>query len=223
MSELELRAPKAAAEICRVLNEKNVDYAIGGALALAYWCEPRATIDVDITVYLPLDQPGQTIELLIELDCDFSHVKVTEQLREYGFCRATFRHTVVDFFLPTLSLYELAKERRRQVLMEGVTVFVWEPEVLCIFKMMFMRTQDFADIENCGRPSLKRSTQHGFASNSSTSSASATHGSRTGMKSFRELGDELRRSVWYTLTPAHQPDSPCLPVLLETACVVRFH
>lgn len=31
--------------------------------------------------------------------------------------------------------------------MEGVTVFVWEPEVLCIFKMMFMRTQDFADIE----------------------------------------------------------------------------
>lgn len=147
MSELELRAPKAAAAICKVLNEKNVDYAIGGALALAYWCEPRATIDVDITVYLPVDQPSQTVELLVELGCDFSHLKVTEQLREHGYCRATFRNTVVDFFLPTLSLYELAKDRRRQVLMEGVPVFVWEAEVLCIFKMMFMRTQDFADIE----------------------------------------------------------------------------
>lgn len=77
MSELELRAPKAAAAICRVWNEKHVDHAIGGALALAYWCEPRATIDVNITVYLPLDQPGQTIELLVELGCDFSHLKVT--------------------------------------------------------------------------------------------------------------------------------------------------
>ena len=46
-------AVEAAVEIGAKLAEREIDYAVGGALALACWtARPRATIDADINLFL---------------------------------------------------------------------------------------------------------------------------------------------------------------------------
>lgn len=45
------RAPEALARLCAALEAAGVDYAIGGALAVACWAAPRATKDVDLTLF----------------------------------------------------------------------------------------------------------------------------------------------------------------------------
>ena len=46
------------------LNEARIPYAIGGALALAYYAEPRVTIDIDLNVFVGVDRLD---ELLLAL------------------------------------------------------------------------------------------------------------------------------------------------------------
>lgn len=41
----------------------------------------------------------------------------------------------------------MARQRRREVPLAGGTVKVWDAETLCVFKMMFFRRKDLADVE----------------------------------------------------------------------------
>ena len=40
--------PKKVVSLARALEESELPYAFGGALALAYYAEPRATVDIDV-------------------------------------------------------------------------------------------------------------------------------------------------------------------------------
>ena len=44
-----------------------VPHAFGGALALAYYAEPRATIDIDLNVFVPADRFPEVAGPLLEL------------------------------------------------------------------------------------------------------------------------------------------------------------
>ena len=48
--------PDKVTAIHQALEKAKVPHAIGGALALAYYAEPRATIDVNINVFVHTDQ-----------------------------------------------------------------------------------------------------------------------------------------------------------------------
>ena len=37
----------------QTLEDNDIEYAIGGALALGYYATPRATVDVDINIFVP--------------------------------------------------------------------------------------------------------------------------------------------------------------------------
>jgi hypothetical protein len=84
---------------------------------------------------------------LQEIGCDFSSTEAAESLREHGFCRATFRGVRVDVFLPIVPFYEAARRRRQRVELGGRSVMVWDAESLAVFKMMFFRRKDLADVE----------------------------------------------------------------------------
>ena len=43
-------AAEAAGQLALALGRRGQDYAIGGAIALGYWSQPRGTIDVDLTL-----------------------------------------------------------------------------------------------------------------------------------------------------------------------------
>jgi hypothetical protein len=62
-------------------------------------------------------------------------------------------------FLPIVPFYEQARQRRKQVLVGDQPIMIWDAETLCVFKMMFFRRKDLADVEQIlrmGGPQLDR-------------------------------------------------------------------
>ena len=45
----------------------DLPHAFGGALALAYYAEPRATIDIDLNVFVPTDRFAEVAGPLVRL------------------------------------------------------------------------------------------------------------------------------------------------------------
>jgi len=140
-------AAAVAKQLAEQLDLREQTYALGGAIALGYWGVPRGTVDVDVTVFLPPERPSECIWLLQEIGCDFSPAEAAQSLREHGFCRVTLSGVRVDVFLPIVPFYEAARRRRQRVELGGRSVMVWDAESLAVFKMMFFRRKDLADVE----------------------------------------------------------------------------
>lgn len=140
-------AAAVAAQLADALQARSQEYALGGAIALGFWGIPRGTIDVDVTLFLEPNRTSDCIWLLQDLGCEFSTSSAAQSLREHGFCRVTFAGLDVDVFVPLVPFYEIARRRRRPVELAGRKVVVWDAESLSVFKMMFFRRKDLADVE----------------------------------------------------------------------------
>lgn len=134
-------------QLAAALEVRHVEYALGGAFALGFWAAPRGTLDVDITLYLAPDRPGECIWTLQEIGCTLSAQEASRFLTEHGFCRATCGEFRVDVFLPITPFYEAARQRRRRVDLDGQEVMIWDAETLAVFKMMFFRDKDTVDTQ----------------------------------------------------------------------------
>ena len=140
-------ATAVAASLAQKLEARGHEYAIGGAIALGFWGVPRGTIDVDLTLFLAAERPWECIWVLQEIGCEMSAVSAAESLRQHGFCRVKFGGLDVDIFVPLVPFYEIARRRRKRVELAGRPIQVWDAESLVVFKMMFFRRKDMADIE----------------------------------------------------------------------------
>lgn len=140
-------AADVAKRIAAKLADGGCEYAIGGAIALGYWAEPRGTLDVDFTLFIAPDKPGECVWLLQELGCEVSTPDALRSLNEHGFCRVSYSGLRVDVFLPTVPFYEDARKRRRLVDLGGQQIQIWDAETLAVFKMMFFRRKDIVDVE----------------------------------------------------------------------------
>jgi len=154
-----INAAAVARQLAAQLELRHQEYALGGAIALGYWGTPRGTVDVDVTIYLPPDRPSDCIWLLDDIGCKFSAAEPLESLREHGFCRVTYAGMRVDVFLPIVPFYEAARTRRKRLGLPDQLITVWDAESLTVFKMMFFRRKDLADVEQILRtqgPQLDR-------------------------------------------------------------------
>lgn len=152
-------SPTAVAlTLAEALESRGQDYAIGGALALGYWADPRGTMDVDLTLFVSADRPTECVSVLQGIGCHVSASDAVALLQEHGFCRATFAAVRVDVFVPTIPFYDTARARRRRVPLKHGHVMIWDPETLAVFKMMFFRRKDVTDLEQIlqRQPSLDR-------------------------------------------------------------------
>jgi hypothetical protein len=138
---------QAAQQIARALESRGCDYAIGGAIALGYWAQPRGTIDVDVTLFLPPQQPTQCVRLLQQIGCNLNATAAIQSFAEHGCAEVELDGCGIHVFLPTVSFYDLARQRRKQVPLGDQQVMIWDAETLCVFKMMFFRRKDIADVE----------------------------------------------------------------------------
>jgi len=149
-----------AKRLARALDERKTEYALGGAIALGFWAQPRGTMDVDLNLFMAKDKHSEVIWELQDIGCDVSATKAVASLREHGFCRATFASWRVDVFIPTIPFYEQAKARRKRVYLGDQQVTVLDAESLAVFKMMFFRPQDIVDLREILRiqgPAFDRS------------------------------------------------------------------
>ncbi len=147
MASEQLDAAAVARQLAVALDARRQPYALGGAIALGYWAAPRGTVDVDLTLFLEPDKPSACVWLLQDLGCQLTAAEATDSIREHGFCRVKYSGVRVDVFLPTIPFYAAARDRRRTVTLGEQPIQIWDAESLVVFKMMFFRRKDIADIE----------------------------------------------------------------------------
>lgn len=132
--------------IHEALDRGGVEHAFGGAIALAFWTEePRGTRDIDINVFVA---PEDCEAVLRRLPAGVSYDErtVATIIRD-GQVRLLWGETPVDLFFSSLPIHDQAARHRRMVVFEGEEIPILGPLELALFKAMFDRTRDWADIE----------------------------------------------------------------------------
>jgi hypothetical protein len=137
--------PEKVVAIHRQLVAAKIPHAIGGALALAYYAEPRATVDVDVNVFVPTNRWPQVRDALESLGVD---VEVDlAALERDGQVRLWWGRNAVDLFFSYDEFHEEMRRQARRVPFGEATLPILAPEHLAVCKAMFDRTKDWLDIE----------------------------------------------------------------------------
>jgi hypothetical protein len=128
------------------LDEAKLPHAIGGAIALGYCVqEPRGTRDVDINIFVSRARADDVFAALPEgITVTLANV---EQVQRDGQTRLMWDDMPVDIFLNVLPIHEEVAAGVRQVILADRSIPVLDCGALTIFKAMFDRTKDWADIE----------------------------------------------------------------------------
>lgn len=138
--------PEKIVAIHERLSRAKTPHAFGGALALAYYAEPRATIDIDLNVFVaPADfehVAGELAALGVQ-----ARRPVEAMVRREGQCRLWWGQTPVDLYFSYDALHEAMREALRREPFAGTTIPVLAPEHLVVCKALFNRPKDWLDIE----------------------------------------------------------------------------
>jgi hypothetical protein len=134
-------------ELHRALETAGIPHAFGGAIALAFWIRnPRGTDDVDVNVFVPAENCAPALAALpagVAVPDDAAEVIARD-----GQTRLWWDETPLDLFFNNVPLHDDAARHRREVpLTDEVTIPILGPVELAVFKAMFDRTQDWADLE----------------------------------------------------------------------------
>ena len=139
MSEPSL--PEKVVAIHDGLRAARIAHAFGGALALAYYAEPRATIDVDVNVFVPPSRQHAVATALDPLGV------VHEADERDGQCRWWWGRTPIDLFFAYDPIHDAMRDATRTVDFGDDTIAILAPEHLIVCKAVFDRPKDWLDIE----------------------------------------------------------------------------
>lgn len=138
----------ALLEICRTIHESGLPYAVVGGLATAVWGEPRATLDVDVTVWaeeseIPplLDQLKEQFTILVPDPSDFIAQTRVLPLQSTGKVR-------IDLIFGLLPFEEAATSRAVGVEVAGEQVRFCTAEDLILMKIVSERPRDLEDVRS---------------------------------------------------------------------------
>jgi len=127
------------------LDAAKVPHALGGALALAYYAEPRATIDVDLNVFVSTERWPAVRDALsplgVSVDTDLAALERDGQVRLW------WDRNPVDLFFSYDPFHEEMRRSTRRVPFAETTIPILAPEHLAVCKAMFNRPKDWIDIE----------------------------------------------------------------------------
>lgn len=124
----------------------SVPHAFGGALALAYYAEPRATIDIDLNVFVPVEDLDDVRSPLVDLGASFDDT-TAELVRRDGQARVMWDATPIDLFFAYDAFHDAAAKRRRTVPFAGERISILAAEHLIACKVVFNRAKDWVDID----------------------------------------------------------------------------
>ena len=138
--------PERIVAIHRALAKAGIPHAFGGAIALAYaTLDPRGTSDVDVNIFTPASEPERALAALP--DGIEQPPGTAETIAREGQIRLWWDETPIDLFFDYVPLHDEAARHRRRVPFEGEQIPILGPVELAVFKVMFDRTRDWADLE----------------------------------------------------------------------------
>ena len=123
----------------------DVPHAFGGALALAYHAEPRATRDIDCNVFVPATAADDVLGPLHALGADVDGAAALAQ--RDGQVRVMWDTTPVDLFFSYDAFHDAMEGAARTVPFADGTIRILSPEHLVVCKAVFDRSKDWSDIE----------------------------------------------------------------------------
>jgi hypothetical protein len=128
------------------LTAAELPHAFGGAIALAYCTEePRGTRDLDVNIFI---DPARAGEVFAALPAPIRTTAADiEAARREGQARVWWEDTPVDIFLDIHRFHEAVARSVREVPFMDRTIPVLGCTGLAVFKALFDRTKDWADIE----------------------------------------------------------------------------
>jgi hypothetical protein len=128
-----------------MLDSLGVPHQFGGALALAWYRNPRATTDIDVNLTVPPEAAAPVLGAFVILG-----VTVTEPDREViardGQARLDWGGSYLDVFFATLDFHRDMARKARLVRFGPVEIPILSPEHLIVCKAVFDRPKDWLDI-----------------------------------------------------------------------------
>jgi len=137
--------PDKVVAIHERLRAARIGHAFGGALALAYYAEPRATIDIDLNVFVAPDRHAAVHAAIAPLGVADAGDEAA--LERDGQCRWWWGRTPVDLFFAYDELHDAMRRAARTVPFGDTSIVVLSPEHLTVCKAVFDRPKDWLDIE----------------------------------------------------------------------------
>jgi hypothetical protein len=123
-------------------------HAFGGALALAYYAEPRGTIDVDVNVFVPFERAPEIVAGFGELG--FAPEQPPDQWLPIAGVRLVqaVGPAMLDLFFSLDERYDEIAGRIRRFPFgpSGVELPFLSGEDLAVFKLSFGRDKDWVDL-----------------------------------------------------------------------------
>jgi len=138
-------AAKIAA-VHEMLDSIRVPHQFGGAVALAWYRSPRATIDVDLNITAAPADAEPILGALAHLGVEVSRANHAAIKRD-GQARLDWEGSYLDLFFATLELHREMAVKARTVTFGPVEIPILSPEHLIVCKAVFSRPKDWVDIE----------------------------------------------------------------------------
>jgi hypothetical protein len=138
--------PEKVEAIHRSLNAARVSHAFGGAIALAYYGEPRTTIDIDVNVFVPTTRWNEIGDALARLGIETRAVDAVALARDSR-VQILWDRNLVDIFFSCDPLHEEMRGATRRVPFGESMLPIVAPEHLAVRKAVIDRTKDWLDIE----------------------------------------------------------------------------
>lgn len=129
-----------------MLDSLRVPHQFGGAIALAWYRNPRATTDIDVNVTLAPEQAEPVLGALSHLGVAVSAEDRVLIARD-GQARLNWDGYYLDVFFATLDLHHEMAASARRVEFAGLPIPILSPEHLIVCKAVFDRPKDWVDIE----------------------------------------------------------------------------
>lgn len=147
VTQLPEDAVAASVHVTRPLEAAGIGYAIGGAVAYGYWGVPRATVDVDLNLFVDDAQLGAAIDRLCEGGAIIDKASALASSRSRGDFRGVVAGMRLDVFTPSIEFsHEAARTRVRTTLLDE-PVWILSAEATAVFKLLFFRPKDILDLE----------------------------------------------------------------------------
>lgn len=132
--------------LARALERAGIPHAFGGAHALAYYAPPRATVDIDLNVFVSAARARKVLRVLGGLGADTTEAALIARIERDGQVRIRWDGTPLDVFFAYDPLHESCMQRRRLVDFGDDRIHVLSAEDLMIYKAVFNREKDWRDI-----------------------------------------------------------------------------
>jgi hypothetical protein len=124
-----------------------IPHAFGGALALAYYADPRATVDIDLNVFVPAERFADVAAPLVALGAAAEDPEIAAIVGRDGQVRVMWDATPIDLFFAYDAFHDAAARGRRAVPFADRSIPILGPEHLVVCKAVFDRPKDWVDID----------------------------------------------------------------------------